>query len=112
MNEMARYVADSYSFVHTEQFNGIPLREIKEQFNIIHSISETIWIDISSSIMVAEDEGYGNFSVSIYIKADPCQPLEGDELEDILRQLNINQKLSNSVYEDITGGIFVMRKAA
>ena len=109
---MAKYIADLYSFVHVEQYNGIPLREIKEQFNILHSISETIWIDISGSILIAEDEGHANFSVSIYIKVEPCEPLAGDEPEDILQQLNVNQKLSSSIYEDTAGGIFVLREAA
>lgn len=109
---MAGYVADPYSYVHSEQFSGTPLNEIKAQFNILHSICKTIWVDISGSIMVAEDEGHGSYSVSIYIKADSCQPIEGDKPKDILQQLNVNQKLSSSVYEDITGGIYVMRKAA
>lgn len=109
---MAKYLADAYSFVYTERFNGIPLREIKGEYNIIHSITESIWVDISGSMMIAEDEGHGSFSVSIYIKADPCRTLKGDEPEDILRRLNVNQKLSGSVYEDIAGRIFVLRKVA
>lgn len=109
---MTRYVADPYFYVHTEQFNSTTLNEVKAQFNIAHSISDRLWIDISGSITYAEDDGNGCFSVSIYIKAEPCQPIVGDSPEDILGQLNVNQKLSNTVYEDITGGIIVLRKAA